>query len=806
MTKDQAEDILRRIRNMAAIRSSTTGEDMSRAVEAITKDLQRHDQIQAAVAERNTYLSVMAKQRFKDVALRAKNLGDGIMAQLEGIARVFQGSRNSIDYQQKSLNGKYFGRLVAEMEDAGVLRQFRNNTLNREVYQEMGELKDGGKPGVSGSPEAQKISKIIDGVTREMVARQNRAGAYIGNLPGYTVRQTHDMMAIRDAGRTPDGLSKHQSYQEWSNFTLPLLDQEKTFLGQDPQIFMRNVHDGLYTGIHGAASDAENTGGWGVRGDLAKRSSQARVLHFKDALSAFDYNEKFGVKDLREQVISDIHNRSRSIGLMENLGPTPEVTMLQAIRELKEGARSRDDAAQQVDSINDHKVMASFHQLTGINQIPANPNMARILGNVKTITQMAKMGGVFLSKLFGDKVFMQAEMAYQGISNLTTLGKQLTGIAKRSPEEQRMLRYMGVAMDGLMGNALSRYSDVGLMSNVVNNAQRKFFDINFLNYWTDVHKASAAELMAAHLGDHADLPHDQLPADLSKTLSLYNIDKVDWEYLRKTAWSDDRGRWLTPEGIANIPGLTDRLKDQLDSKLRTYFADRVDMAVPTPGASERRIATMDTRAGTPIGEAVRLMMLFKSFPITIANKIINRDIYGRGANSVGEWLMNDHQGKFHLATLIAMATAGGYVSMAIRDAINGKTPRELMTDGRINYDVLNESAIRGGGVGLMGDLMLHDYERNFTSFLETAAGPVLGQLDTAAQLLTKAKHGENVQKQIGKLTVDNVPMINLFYVRPVLNYYVLWNLEQIMDPNRVKNMQRSAERQHQEYYMGPASR
>lgn len=311
--------------------------------------------------------------------------------------------------------------------------------------------------------------------------------------------------------------------------------------------------------------------------------------------------------------------------------------------------------------------------------------------------------------------------------------------------------------------------------------------------------------MAAHLGDHAELPYEKLPPDLSRTLSMYGIDSADWDKIRSTKWSDDRGNWVTPEGLQGL-GLKPREFDALDSKLRTYFADRVDIAVPTPGASERRIATMDTKAGTPLGEAVRLMMLFKSFPITVANKIMTRDIYGQGANSIGEWLLNDHKGKFHLATMIAMATVGGYLSMAIRDAINGKTPRELITDGEINYDVLNEAAIRGGGVGLMGDLMLHDYERNFTSFLETAAGPVLGQLDTVAQTLTKAKHGENVTKQIGKLTVDNIPMINLFYVRPVLNYYVLWNLEQMMDPNRIRNMQKSAERNHQEYFMGPAAR
>jgi hypothetical protein len=208
---------------------------------------------------------------------------------------------------------------------------------------------------------------------------------------------------------------------------------------------------------------------------------------------------------------------------------------------------------------------------------------------------------------------------------------------------------MGIGMDGLVGNALSRYSADGPLSGPIDRAQKLFFDINFHNYWTDNTKSAAAELMAGHLGSHADVTFTQLPPETQGVLKLYDIGGREWDLLRKTAWEDGKGnRMITPDGLKQL-NLKPKELDKLETQLRTYFQDRVDTAVPTPGASERRITTGDTRAGTPLGEAIRLMMIFKSFPATVMNKVITREVYGRGANSIGEWLMNDHKGKFYMA-------------------------------------------------------------------------------------------------------------------------------------------------------------
>lgn len=823
LNKTQAEQLVQRLKNLASDRAASTGQPISEALKAVAGEMKAMDDTMAKIYKRNTLLTIQAKRSIKQFIKRFPTIGEGLLAYMEGSNKQIPGARNSVDYKIRSIHGKYFGGMIAALEDQNLLREFKSGEITKQIFLEMGELdKQGGRPGMTGNPAAQKIAAIINDTTAQMVARQNRAGAFINKLPGYVIRQTHDMAAIRALGGPRFGSdAKTQSYQAWKQFITPLLNREKTFQGLDPEKFLRNVHEGLYTGTHGPAHSEAEVVGHVIQGNVASKVSQSRVLHFKDAESAFNYNEKFGMKDFREAILSDIHQRARSIGLMENFGPTPEGTVRALLREMKEEARMGEDAAKQVDSVNDRKIMAAMNELTGANEISSNPTLSRYMSVVKTMTQLSKMGGVALSSLFADRAFMHSEMAFQGISHLTTLGKQLTDLAGRSAESKKMLRLMGVAMDGILGNSLSRYSNHNTISGFGHRAQKQFFDVNFLNFITDASKGTAAELMAAHLGEHANLPHAQLPDHMQKMLANYEIGEHQWEAFRQQAWDSDTGaKFITSDRAKDIPDAhidtilrsrdlsvndTNRLRerDRLETQLRAYFTDRVDIAIPTPGSAERRLVTQDTKAGTALGEAMRLLMMFKTYPVIVANKVIGRDVYGNGAMTAKQWLLNDHKGKFNLASMIAMVTAAGYLSGVMRDALAGKTPQELVTDGKLNWDVINNAAIRGGGLGIMGEMIANDYDRTYKTFLSTVAGPVFGQLDTLGSMVTKMKHGENFASEAGKLSIDNAPYINLFYIRPILNYYVLWNLQEMTNPGSLEKMKVTAAKRHQEFYVDP---
>jgi polyhydroxyalkanoate synthesis regulator phasin len=791
----------------------------------IGRKIVEKDVLLTAIQKRNAFLTVKAERRIKDYVKKFGTTGEGLRAFMNGSSKLVSEGRNSVYYQEVALRNKSVGQLMEGLERTGTMEDFKTGALDKQVFQEMWELNreaGQGKPGVSGSPKAQAIAKIINDINLEMIARENRAGAYIRPLEGYVIRQTHDADVIRRAGGLGMGAgSKEASFKAWSEFILPLLD-EKTFEGVDDRIaFLRGAHEGIITGVHDRAHSGKvdvNSEFQGT-GALARRVSAERVLHFRDADSSFLYNQTFGVKDLKESVLRGMQLRSKSIALMENFGPNPDMTFQRIVKDLrKEAAKSTDDQ-RALGSLDDWKIEASFRELTGQNDRPSSPSMAKMMASVRAVTNMSKLGGATITSI-ADKAFFQSEMSFQGMRTLDTLTKQLTLVTEGRPEgeKKQMLNLMGAAVDGFIGNVVQRFSAHDNKAGLLFKMQQKFFNLNGMNWWNDIHKGAAAEMMSAHLAEHSSMDFGSLPKELSNTLKLYGLEGDIWDFVRQHGVKEVNGRdYLTPDALYSVDNLAidkllkardinssstnrARMRDDIDTKLRTYFADRVDTAVPTPGNEEKVYAHWNTQAGTPLGEAVRTVMLFKSMPITVFKKVVSREIYGRGSETMMNWLQNDRQGNFRMMQLIAMTALGGYVSGAIKDTIRGRTPKDPSTPKTI-LDALQ----RGGGLGIYGDFLFSEYDRSYRSFLATAVGPVAGQLDVAADILSKLKQGENVSRETGKLALSNTPFINLFYIRPVLDYLFLWNLQEMSDPGSLRQMERRVEeKNNQGFFVTPS--
>jgi hypothetical protein len=832
LSEAAAARLLQRLRNLAQERAAEQNISIETALNEIAGELAAEERLSGEHQVRNLLLDVKARRNIKQQARKHKTLGEGLLAVLEGSQTKVEGSRMSVDAQAKAIHHKYVGRLVAELEQAELLHDFRTGKLAKEVYIEMGEIQSIGRPGRSGSVKAQRMAAIIESVTSEMVGRQNRTGALIDRLPGYVVRQTHDMDEIRRlGGYGPD--AKSRSYAAWSEFTLPLLNRAKTMAGEDPQLFMRHIHEGLYTGTHGADTGEFDVMVTGVKPDISKNVSKSRVLHFIDAEAAWRYNERFGMRNLMDQVFSDIFYRSRSIALMENLGPSVERNLERLMRELREEARVMPNAAEQTDSLNDWRIPVAIDIATGKVDVPKHHGLSKVANVIRSMAIVTKMGSTVISAL-SDRVFMNQELAFQGISRVDRWSQQLK--LARSPQQKQALRLMGIGLDGIIGSTVARYTSHASVAGLMHRMQQKMFDLNFMNWWTDTSKSAAAELMSAHLGEHSHLSFEALPGELGHILSLFNITRTQWDAMRSTAYdpsvllNDNSGLYegkkfisadqlsrITDEQIDAIlheKGLNPtqvnrtRARDQLDTALRSYFSDRVDAAIPTPGAAEKKYTTFGTQAGTPLGEAVRMLTMFKSFPITIMTKVLSREVYGRGNSTVAHWLKTDHKGKFNLAIMFASAIAAGYMSESIRDVLKGREPKRLLNeDGSINTKTLTSAALRSGAAGLMGDYLFNEYDRGYKSFSASLMGPVLGQLDPMAEISTLARNGEydKALDRSGKFFLDNTPFINLFYIRPVLDYFIFWNLQEFLDPGSLRQTEEAVKKKTgQEYWARPS--
>ena len=815
MSEGQADELLMRVTNIAKNRAQKEQINLTDALRKIPGELSLKIQTEGLINKRNQLLSVQAFRKQVRFAQRSdfETMGQGLTAALEGDIK----HRYSTDTKFRALHRQYFGQLTDELISNDLWGIFKHGELDHEITIEMGELtREGGKPGITGSVQAAKLASILHDLQNEMVTRLNSAGAYVERLPGYVMRQTHDMTAIRAAGSDLDS-----SFKAWYEFTLPKIDVEKTMEGYEPESFMRKVHEGLYTNIHGAPLDESEVTSFSIHGSMARRASRSRVLHFKDAEGAWQYNQVFGSKRLKDAVLIDLLQKSRSIAMMEDWGPNPEKTFNNVRQSLLDQARTLPDAARHVDSLNAEAVEGAFRQVAGYNDIPKSPTLHRYMAGVRTVAMMAHMGKVVLSS-FSDKAFLQLEMAYNGMSHLDVIGRQFFGMLPRTEAEYSQLRRMGAMLDSLIGNTLQRYTLGEKGSGMLSSMGQRFFDLNFMNWWNNVNKATASEMLAHNLGENAHLTFKELSEDLRNVLKIYNFNDYSWDALRHTAHETEWGKIIMPDAfqeksadrdlvkilmgrnIAATPVNKQRLRNEIELMLRSYIFDRTDFAVPTPGAFEQRLSNFNTQAGTKAGETARMMMMFKSFPITLTTKIINREIYGRNAATLKQWLMNDHKGKFNITLLAAMTFVAGYLSESVRTLLKGRQPASLIKqDNSINWDLVNRSMLRSGGLGILGDLLLTEYDREYNSMSASIVGPVLGQADPLFAMMTKARHGKNISRDMEKLIVNNTPYMNLFYIRPVVDYLVLWNLENMLDPGSKLRMENMAAHKGEPFIIKP---
>ena len=836
ITEDQAEAL---IRGMTSRLLDSNGHQLDqiekRLNEAGASEVDKL-KLEKTIVKRNALLTIKAWRNIENFVSGFKTYGEGLDAFMNGSKKLIKSGRNSIHAQTMATRGKYIGQLLDGLEKTETLDIFVSNELDRETYTELWNIRNpDNKVNSSGSAKAAEMAKVIYGIQEELRLRENRAGGYIGEEMNYITRQTHDADKIRRAGGMGDSPgSKEASYIAWSESVKPLLDEERTFDGvpiSDREEFLRKVHEGILTGIHGKfGRDLTDTNReFRNTGSLARKLSSTRVIHFKDPDSAYKYSQMFGRRTLNESIVHEVKVATHVISIMENFGPNPEMTFDRLIRYFNEQAVGREDDVAQKTSLDHPFLRDSFNTLLGKNDNPANMTLHRITQGLTAWTLLSKGGAIILSAI-PDKAFFHMAASYQGINTSDILKAQFKAVIPKTAEELSQMRKMGVAIDGFLGEVASRFTNQSNTGGVMFKLQQNLFKINGLNWWNDSHKGAFARLMANHLGEHSHLNYQELPVDLQRLFNMYGIGRDEWALARTTAYTIEGERFFTPEQIPTLhrnnvenymetrnigktPDNYKRILDELETKFRTLITDQVDDAVVTPGNREKTITNLGTRAGTWGGMAVRLLMIFKSFPITVFTRIIQREIHGRGNYTGVDALLKS--GNFRLAQLLAMTTIGGYISMSIQDMLMGRAPRRLINDdGSWNGKVILESMVRGGGAGIYGDFLLTEYDRSYKSFTSVVAGPVFGQVNEIAALGTdisryargndKAPELSTITRSAEKLITGNVPYINLFYIRPILDYSILWNLEEMVSPGSMRKMERSVEKNnHQDFFIRP---
>ena len=815
-------------------------------VDKISQEVSEQIKLQKKINKRNAIENEIKGRKYVEYIFDNFNddPAEGLVSILVGTNRRVAGARASVATQQQASVNQLIAGFNAKLKNEKSFQLFdkADKETQRRIVRTMYELNQkktsmeeqlGMKPPITETnPDIIRLAEAMEGYSEMIRIKLNDRGANIGKLWGYIVRQSHDTYLVRDAekglcnnledmddGFDPNLKSKkdinyNRNYKAWRDFVMEKLDQERTFAGvEDIEEFMLFVYNSLVKNQYLKSDGAEFTFGsrQTARGkDVAKAAglSAKRVLHFKTADNWFDYNDKFGVGNLKESFFSGLQTAGRNIGIMDTLGTKPADNFSKIKKavgnKLNKLGRSTQDLA------SDAKFDKFLKVVDGSIYTVENFAVAKYSAIARAIASMAKLGGATVSAA-ADIGLYGSEMRYQGRSFLGGMAEAVGSLGKIKNTQQKkdIAEGLGFIADNTIYDVAGRYQVGDNLSKGFTKAQRFFFKLNLLSWWTNTLKEGSMLGMANYFAKQKNLAFDSLNPQLKSLFNVYNIDSTKWNIIRKTAMekADDGKEFIniglldqiSDADVKKITGIDDLSKreiqiekDNFKASVTGMLLDRSIYAVIEPDARVRATLTQGYLGGTGMGEAIRFFGQFKAFPLSIVQKVLGREIdYFKGPNK------DLARGIVGLGSIIVTSGLLGYLSMTIKDLLKGRSPRDPT-----KLNSVMAAFLQGGGLGIYGDVLFQE-TRSGGDIIGNIAGPVPL---TAFDLVQAIKYG--IRGEGGKAgrtayraVSQSIPFMNLFYLKTAFDYLIGYQIMETMSPGTLRRIERRMKKNYNQDFL-----
>jgi hypothetical protein len=679
------------------------------------------------------------------------------------------------DNEAFGLRQEYVGRFWRSIEAIPGARKAlkrKDKAFDRLINKELWSITEG-KGSVTGNKLAHAIANAITDNQDFTRAQMNNAGAWIGRLDQYIAKQSHDMDAIRGKGTEAD-------YIKWRDFELERLDPSTFDHLETPDAksideYMLKKWQDFSAGKHETAAGSVAMGDVGAgtgSSNVAKKVSEGRTWKYKDADAWTDHNQTYGKGDTLSSVVHSLESASRAVALMNNLGNNP-VGMYQTLQKetaLRARRLNKFKEEEKIDGSFNGRVL---DVVTGAASVPEDMNIARFSAIVQSFETVAKLGFATISSI-SDLANNAAVLRHNGVGLVQAYANQIGALLPKGAAEREVARSADVGVDSFSAALTSRYATMDPVRGRAAKTVELFHKLTFLEWWTDSLKFGMGSVLTHNMGRSAVKDFAALDARLQATLARYDIGAGDWEALRSHAVKAADGRMHVFAG------------DIEDAALRTkygaYIQGQVREAMNEPDAFIRAGMSAGTNAGTPMGAAMRLLLQFKSYPVTFTRNMWNREVRGNGAGM-------DVVG---IAHMVAATTVLGLVSLELKSLLQNKTSRlGGVHDNGDAATLLFNAMAQGGGLGFFGDFLLGSQDHPESALLGPAAGTV-GSLFKAAQearrgvLEGEENMGTAIASQAAAFAKGHAPMVNLWYTRGLLDYFIWDRLQEAANPGYLR--------------------
>jgi len=733
-----------------------------------------------------------------DMSEGKMNAVEGVEAILVGIQKFSKITRDSIGAKQDTIEVVEVNRLITEINKLGdnAWRDFSEGQMDIEIMQEMVGITTGVK-------QAKDIAMILKKYQNSWRNRLNDLGANIGLLDDWITRTTHNTEKMANASKISKIIGDNRT--AWVEFIKGRLDIPRTFANVSDPAQIDNILGDIYNSI--MSGDHLKHGGtnsvYGTR-NVTNRLNASRVLHFKDVQARQEYNVAFGEPSLKESVMGVLSNSARNIAIMQELGTNPKDTLNKILALLRKKYKDQDSKITR--QLNLKTFENQFKEIDGsINGI-GNQTLATISMGVRTLQNTGKLGLATITS-FGDLAQYMGTTSFQGRGLFSGLFEALNGLFKTNDRAaMEVLQTTSNSIHSFMGNKYGAANDTwGTMGKI----QNTFFKWNTLNGWISSLKSSMAVGLSRHYGMQTELKFSDLSIRERNFLTLYGIDDGKWNMLRSIKTLDVEGkRYMTAEGVNELSDsvinayvgkkLSQReirnFKQDLEITWRNVLVDQTMHGTPEPDAAIRAITNQGLEKGTPMGETIRFVMQFKSFPISIWKKIIGRELYSYGPDDSRLAKVSG------LASLLMLSTFWGYIAMSVKDMIKGRSPRDPN-----KKSTLVQAFAQGGGAGIYGDFLINELQNEYgNGIFETALGPTASDIKKIFDIVQSMNDPKKAGKKFVQLAEGNVPFLNLYYTKTAYDYLIGYQVKEYLDPGFFRRMRDKHEQQRgQSYYLKP---
>ncbi len=755
------------------------------------QQLSRDERLRAAAAEAGqTMLADAAKkkQRVALTILAHDRVMNRYSALLAGGLKPFQAVARVLDDASRFARGvsnEYFSGLIDTFNAVnprflGMIEDARQAAdLVREVFGEK-----------TGNAMAAKGARAWLDTVEAMRTRFNAAGGDVGKLDYGYLPQPHDDLRVLKAGQ-----------DKWVQDILPLLDRARYVDENGARLNDAQMVDMLnhaWETISSGGLNKKEAGKSTGSGMRAKRGSEHRVIHFKDAASYLTYAADYNRGGILSAMQEHVSRLAKDIALVEEFGPNPNVQW----GFLHDTATLTGES----DMVGPFLVPTQdmWNVLNGNAGNVVNVRLAEIAQGARNIEVFGKLGSAFISSVtdiptyFITTGFNRLGFVEPLVNLVRAFGKDSADYANRA----------GLVAESIISD-MNRWAESNVGRGWTGKLANATMKASLLEAWTDAMRRGFSVTMMGAIGKLSRQDWRALDAGDRARLEAKGVTETDFKVWQMAKPEDWRGsQMLTLQAVRAVSeadltaaGLSLRDQNRAVSRLLGAIADESEFASLSQDLQTRAFTTGGGPRGTIGGEFRRSIMLFKGFPLAMISRH-----WGRMAE---QWRIgNKASSVAYGAALMTTLPLFGAIALQMKDIIFGKDPRDMTT-----AKFWGAAFAQGGGVGIFGDFLytgMGGQNRAGVPNWMNLAGPVIGSgfeaIDLTLGNIGEAVRGKETHAgaEAVRFARSHLPFVNLWYAKSALDHAGLQDLQEMLSPGYLSRMRERAHKDWgQDFYWRP---